>query len=73
MAVRMQALLQDLRPPGDPNKIVIVRESKGEVLLSVGPALLVQGSQLLLPREDAELLIRQGLAEDMGTDGHLDL
>lgn len=62
----MQILnLQDQMPPKGPSVEVVVLEGFGEVAFSIGRANLARGSSHLLPRDEAEPLIRSGVLQLM--------
>lgn len=52
-------------PPKEPDVAVRVLRDYGDVVLSVGPVLLASGSVHLVPREEAEHLIREGIVEEV--------
>lgn len=57
--------LQDMLPPREPDVTVRVLQNYGDVVLSIGSVLLQSGSVHLLPREEAEHLIREGIVQDI--------
>lgn len=63
--------MQDQRPPKDPNVEVQVMYDYGEVVFAVGPTTLAEGTFHLLPRAEAEPLIRQGVLKNVEYDMHL--
>lgn len=56
---------QDQMPPKGPSVEVVVLEDFGEVAFSIGRANLAKGSSHLLPRDEAEPLIRSGVLQLM--------
>ena len=52
-------------PPKGPSVEVVVLEDFGEVAFSIGRANLAKGSSHLLPRDEAEPLIRSGVLQLM--------
>ena len=55
-------------PPRDPNVSVRVLKDFGDIVLTVGTVLLQKGSVHLLPRGEAEPLIREGLVQDIALE-----
>ena len=70
-AQRYDARLQDQTPPKDPSIEVRVLKDYGEVFLTLGRANLKKGTVHLLPRTEAEPLIREGVLESVAHDVHL--
>ena len=68
---RYDAQLQDQTPPKDPSIEVRVLKDYGEVFLTLGRANLKKGTVHLLPRTEAEPLIREGVLESVAHDVHL--
>jgi hypothetical protein len=64
-------IVQDQTPPKDPSIEVRVLKDYGEVFLSLGRANLKKGTVHLLPRTEAEPLIREGVLESVAHDVHL--
>ena len=64
-------IVQDQTPPKDPSIEVRVLKNYGEVFLSLGRANLKKGTVHLLPRTEAEPLIREGVLESVAHDVHL--
>ena len=62
---------QDQTPPKDPSIEVRVLKDYGEVFLTLGRANLKKGTVHLLPRTEAEPLIREGVLESVAHDVHL--
>lgn len=60
--------MQDMLPPRDPNVSVRVLRDFGDVMLSIGSVLLQKGSVHLLPREEAEPLMRENLVQDIAME-----
>lgn len=60
--------LQDMLPPRDADVSVRVIKDFGDTMLSVGSVLLTAGSVHLLPREEAEPLIRSGHMQDIALE-----
>ena len=60
--------LQDMLPPRDPDVSVRVLEDYGDVMLSIGSVFLQSGSVHLLPREEAEHLIRENVVQDISLE-----
>lgn len=56
---------QDQMPPKGPSVEVVVLEDFGEVAFSIGRANLQKGTSHLLPRDEAEPLIRSGVLQMM--------
>ena len=55
--------MQDEHPPKELLLRVRVVQEHGEVMLSVGPAMLTLGSVHSLPRHEVEHLVRAGVLE----------
>jgi hypothetical protein len=60
--------LQDMVPPRDPDVSVRVLQDYGDVMLSIGSVFLQSGSVHLLPREEAEHLIRDNVVQDISLE-----
>lgn len=60
--------VQDMLPPRDADISVKVIKDFGDTILSIGSVFLKAGSVHLLPREEAEPLIRSGYMEDIALE-----
>ena len=63
--------VQDQTPPKDPSIEVRVLRDYGEAMTRLGRANLKKGTLHLLPRDEAEPLIREGVLESVAHDMHL--
>lgn len=63
--------MQDQTPTKDPSVEVRVLHDYGEVVFGVGRTNLKKGTFHLLPRTEAEPLIREGVLESVEHDMHL--
>ena len=61
----MGSVLQDMLPPRDADVSVRVIKDYGDTVLSIGSVFLAAGSVHLLPRDEAEPLIRSGHLQDI--------
>jgi len=61
--------LQDEQPPKANNVLVKVLETQGDMVFSFGQATLNRGTLHLLPVEEAEPLVREGVVEVVGGGG----
>jgi GINS complex subunit 1 len=59
------SLLTDLQPPAELQTRVVVLQDCGDVMTHYGPVKLDKGARYVLRRSDAEVLIRQGLVEQV--------
>ena len=66
-AVSSRLALQDAQPPKTNNVLVKVLETQGEMMFSFGQATLSRGTLHLLPVEEAEPLVREGVVEVVGS------
>ena len=67
----LKCLMQDTTPPSDPELSVRVRKDCGEVVLPSGTFFLKKNTCHIMPREEAEGLIRDGYVEALEHDNCL--